>query len=103
MCRFLRAHTRQFHLQKSGANIIYSAANECGNVNVAQTLAAATPITAAADGTFSTTITNFNAGQDGSRQVTAQIDPTGTGKSFVAGTVTQNGDLVRALYSRTVA
>lgn len=38
----------------------------------------------------------FNhSGKDGSRQVTALVDPTGTGKSFVAATVKTNGDLVR--------
>lgn len=38
-----------------------SAAKPCGNINVAQTLDASTPITANADGTFVATITNFNA------------------------------------------
>ena len=31
-------------------------------------------------------------GVDGSRQVTALVDPTGTGKSFQSATVTKNGD-----------
>ncbi|CDO70973.1 hypothetical protein BN946_scf184830.g5 [Trametes cinnabarina] len=69
-----------------------STAKPCGNTNIAQTIDSSTAITAAANGTFAATITNFNAGVDGSRQVTAQIDPTGTGKSFTAATVLQNGD-----------
>ncbi|CAL1699684.1 unnamed protein product [Somion occarium] len=66
----------------------------CGaGVNVAKTLASSTPIVAAADGTFTTTVTNFNAGTDGSRQVTAAVDTTAIGKTFAAAaTVTQNGD-----------
>jgi hypothetical protein len=65
----------------------------CGNVNIAQTIGTTTPIVAAADGIFTATVTNFNAGQDGSRQVTAEVDATGVGKSFVAAKVTKNGDL----------
>lgn len=90
-----------------------STAQPCGNVNIAQTIGSTTPIVANADGSFTATITNFNAyvygyticlksvklnvtcsGQDGSRQVTAQVDDTATGKSFVAAQVTKNGDLV---------
>jgi len=70
-----------------------STAKPCGTVNIQQTLGTTTPVTANAQGLFSTTITNFNAGVDGSRQVTASVDPTGTGKSFVAATVTKNGVL----------
>ncbi|EIN08521.1 hypothetical protein PUNSTDRAFT_103395 [Punctularia strigosozonata HHB-11173 SS5] len=65
----------------------------CGNVDIASTLDTSTPVQAAADGTFTATISNFNAGQDGSRQVTAQVDATGAGNSFKAATVSQNGDL----------
>ncbi|KAJ3544542.1 hypothetical protein NM688_g5728 [Phlebia brevispora] len=67
----------------------------CGNVNIAQAIGTTTPINAAADGTFTTNVTNFNGGQDGSRQVTAKVDAsaTGTGTSFVPATVTKNGDL----------
>ncbi|KAH9852285.1 hypothetical protein C2E23DRAFT_868767 [Lenzites betulinus] len=69
-----------------------STAKPCGSINVAQNLDASTAITAKADGTFVATITNFNGGVDGSRQVTAKVDATGTGKSFAAATVVQNGD-----------
>ncbi|KAI0828692.1 hypothetical protein BC628DRAFT_1316484 [Trametes gibbosa] len=69
-----------------------STAKPCGNINVAQNLDASTAIAAKADGTFVATVTNFNGGVDGSRQVTAKVDPTGTGKSFTAATVVQNGD-----------
>ncbi|CAL1699713.1 unnamed protein product [Somion occarium] len=65
----------------------------CGaGVDIAQTLAASTPIVAAADGSFTATVTNFNSGADGSRQVTAAVDPTATGQTFQAATVTTNGD-----------
>ncbi|TFK49318.1 hypothetical protein OE88DRAFT_410235 [Heliocybe sulcata] len=63
----------------------------CGNVNVASTINTSTAITMTGN-TFTATVTNFNAGQDGSRQVTAKVDATGAGKSFVAATVTKNGD-----------
>ncbi|KAL1948978.1 hypothetical protein VTO73DRAFT_10784 [Trametes versicolor] len=69
-----------------------STAKPCGSINVAQNLDASTPIVAKADGTFVATITNFNAGTDGSRQVTAKVDGTGVGKTFTAATVTKNGD-----------
>ncbi|KAH9899177.1 hypothetical protein C8Q73DRAFT_743232 [Cubamyces lactineus] len=69
-----------------------SQAKPCGTIDIAQNIDSSTAITAAANGTFAATITNFNAGVDGSRQVTAQIDPTGTGNSFTAATVLQNGD-----------
>lgn len=65
---------------------------ECGSANIATDLNTVTPIVAKADGSFAATITNFNAGTDGSRQVTALVDPSGTGKSFTAATVTTNGD-----------
>lgn len=69
-----------------------SAAAPCGaGVNIASLISTsqAVPVT---NGAIDATITNFNAGVDGSRQVTAQIDPTGTGNSFQAATVTTNGD-----------
>jgi len=69
-----------------------SAAAPCGaGVDIASLVSSsqAVPVT---NGAIDATITNFNAGTDGSRQVTAQIDPTGTGKSFQAATVTTNGD-----------
>ncbi|KAI0714452.1 hypothetical protein C8T65DRAFT_738700 [Cerioporus squamosus] len=68
-----------------------STAKPCGNINVAQTIDSSTAVTAATNGSFAATITNFNAGTDGSTQVTAQVDATGTGKSFVNAEVLQNG------------
>jgi len=68
-----------------------SANAACGKTNVASTIDTSTPVVAAADGTFTVTATNFNAGRDGSRQVTMTVDAAGTGKNFVAGTVSQNG------------
>ncbi|KAI0701395.1 hypothetical protein BC835DRAFT_246534 [Cytidiella melzeri] len=65
----------------------------CGNTNINNTLTSSTPIIAKSDGTFMANVTNFNGGQDGSRQVTAAVDTTATGKNFTTATVTQNGDL----------
>ncbi|KAI0366962.1 hypothetical protein BV20DRAFT_608802 [Pilatotrama ljubarskyi] len=65
---------------------------QCGKVNVAQTIDSSQAIQAAGNGTFAASILNFNAGVDGSRQVTALVDVTGTGKSFVSADVLQNGD-----------
>jgi hypothetical protein len=38
-----------------------SSASECGNVNIANNIDTSTPVQAAADGTFTATVTNFNA------------------------------------------
>jgi hypothetical protein len=73
-----------------------STAKGCGNVNVAQTINTSTPVVAAADGSFTVTVTNFNGGRDGSRQVTMTVDATGAGTKFVAGTVTKNGQAAPA-------
>jgi len=73
-----------------------NAANPCGaGVNIAATLDSSTAV-AATGGALSFTATNFNGGADGSRKVTAKVDATGTGKSFVAMTVTTNGDAAPA-------
>jgi hypothetical protein len=40
---------------------------------------------------FTVTVTNFNAGRDGSTQFTAQVDATGKGTAFKAATVSKNG------------
>ncbi|KIP07287.1 hypothetical protein PHLGIDRAFT_127728 [Phlebiopsis gigantea 11061_1 CR5-6] len=67
----------------------------CGNVNITQELPLSAAIPVFANGTFFANITNFNGGKDGSRQVTAILDPTATGSNFTVNvTVTQNGDLV---------
>ncbi|KAA1472433.1 hypothetical protein DENSPDRAFT_859448 [Dentipellis sp. KUC8613] len=73
-----------------------NANDECGGVNIAQTLATTTPIVANGN-SFTATITNFNGGKDGSREIKSlQVDASGTGKSFVKGTVTTNGDAAPA-------
>jgi len=69
-----------------------STATPCGKTNVAANIDTSTPVAAAADGTFTVTATNFNGGRDGSRQVSLTVDAAGTGKNFVAGQVTTNGD-----------
>jgi len=66
---------------------------ECGTTNIAQTIDSSTAVPLDATNSFAATAVNFNAGQDGSTQVTALVDPTGTGNSFVAATVTKNGIL----------
>lgn len=65
---------------------------ECGNVNIANTINTSGSVPLSSTGTFNANITNFNSGVDGSRQVTALVDPTGTGKSFQSANVTKNGD-----------
>ncbi|KAF5310567.1 hypothetical protein D9619_008197 [Psilocybe cf. subviscida] len=69
-----------------------SSANPCGNVNIANTINTSTAVAANSAGQFTTTITNFNGGADGSRKVTAKVDATGKGTKFVAAAVTTNGD-----------
>ncbi|KAI0319507.1 hypothetical protein OF83DRAFT_1082211 [Amylostereum chailletii] len=67
--------------------------NACGKTDIASNIDTSTPIAANADGTFNATITNFNRFLDGSRQIkTVQIDPTGTGESFVKGQMLENGE-----------
>jgi hypothetical protein len=68
-----------------------STAKPCGNVNIA--IDSAQTVAANAQGVFTVTAQNFNGGKDGSRQFTMQVDAAGTGKNFVAGQVTKNGDL----------
>jgi len=65
----------------------------CGrNVDIASLMSTseAVPVT---NGQIAVTVTNFNPTIDGSRKVSAQIDPTGTGNSFQEATVTTNGEL----------
>ncbi|KAJ3522772.1 hypothetical protein NM688_g8826 [Phlebia brevispora] len=66
----------------------------CGGVNITAALPSSITIPLQAGGIFSANITNFNGGQDGSRQVTAAVDRTATGANFTSATVKQNGDLV---------
>ncbi|TBU44191.1 hypothetical protein BD309DRAFT_1018731 [Dichomitus squalens] len=68
-----------------------STAKPCGNAALTG-IDTSTAVTAAANGSFAATITNFNAGVDGSRQETATINADGTGKNFVNAEVLQNGD-----------
>jgi len=68
-----------------------STAKPCGNINIAQTLDTSTAVPAAADGSFTVTVTNFNAGQDGSTQVTGSVDATAVGKTFSPITISKNG------------
>ncbi|KAI0634384.1 hypothetical protein C8Q77DRAFT_1055906 [Trametes polyzona] len=72
-----------------------SAAAECGKIDIASNFDTSTAVPVASDGTFTVTITDFNGGVDGSRQIaTAIADPTGTGASFpVTINILTNGDL----------
>jgi len=70
-----------------------STSSPCGNTDIASNINNSTAVALDSTNSFSTSIVNFNGGQDGSTQVTAQVDPTGTGKSFTSATVTQNGQL----------
>jgi len=65
----------------------------CGSTNVAQNLDTSAAVALSSSNTFQVTAFNFNGGQDGSTQVTAEVDPTATGKSFTSATVTKNGQL----------
>ncbi|KAJ7655672.1 hypothetical protein DFH06DRAFT_1329112 [Mycena polygramma] len=69
-----------------------STGSPCGSVNIASTLDTSTAIAAAADGTVTFQVQNFNAGADGSTSVAVQVDATGAGKKFVAATVKTNGN-----------
>jgi len=64
----------------------------CGAVNIASTLDTSTAVPAGANGTVKVTVINFNGGKDGSRQVTAQVDPSGRGTKFVKMSILVNGD-----------
>ncbi|KAJ7798204.1 hypothetical protein B0H14DRAFT_42979 [Mycena olivaceomarginata] len=69
-----------------------STAKPCGNIDPATTLDTSTATPVAADGSVTLDVTNFNAGADGSTSVAVSVDATGKGTSFVAGTVTTNGN-----------
>ncbi|KAH9483576.1 hypothetical protein JR316_0003046 [Psilocybe cubensis] len=69
--------------------------NPCGaGVNIASEFDSSTAAPADASGSFNGVVFNFNRLLDGSRQVSAAVDPTGTGSSFTPMTVTTNGDKV---------
>ncbi|KIM47124.1 hypothetical protein M413DRAFT_440651 [Hebeloma cylindrosporum] len=74
-----------------------NAKSPCGaGVNIANTIDTSTAVAANAAGSFKATAINFNGGRDGSRKVTAKVDATGKGTTFVAMTVTTNGDAAPA-------
>jgi len=69
-----------------------STAAPCGaGVNIAQELGTSQAVTANGD-SFTVQAINFNAGADGSREVSGSVDATGTGTNFVPITITKNGD-----------
>jgi len=69
-----------------------SAASPCGTVDVATALKTSTAV-AANNGAFTVNVQNFNAGKDGSTEITSSsVDTTATGKSFAGQvTITTNG------------
>jgi len=69
-----------------------STAKPCGNTALTA-IDTSTPVNAAADGSITMNITNFNPGKDGSRNIKTVKINTGNGTSFKAeGAVTKNGD-----------
>lgn len=70
-----------------------SNAKPCAKADVSA-IDSTTPITAAADGTFTVTAQNFNAGRDGALAVaSAKVDTAGTGENFAGtATIVTNGD-----------
>ncbi|KAK7438905.1 hypothetical protein VKT23_017832 [Stygiomarasmius scandens] len=78
---------------RSDVQVLGRKGASCGDMNVASNIDTSTPVAAAPDGTFTVTATNFNRRRDGSRELTATADSTGTGSSFNAPvTIAQNGD-----------
>ncbi|KAF8507606.1 hypothetical protein JB92DRAFT_2734891 [Gautieria morchelliformis] len=69
-----------------------STAQPCGKINPATTIDTSQAATADAQGNVALTATNFNAGADGSRKVTAQVSADGTGNNLTPATVSTNGD-----------
>ncbi|KAJ7600801.1 hypothetical protein C8J56DRAFT_724160, partial [Mycena floridula] len=68
-----------------------STAAPCGKINVASTIDTSTPVVADASGNFAVTVTDFNAGADGSTSVSATVDPTGAGTFSGKVTIVKNG------------
>jgi len=67
--------------------------NPCGNIgDIASQITTSTPVIADANGEFQADVTSFNGGKDGSRDVTAKVDPTGQGKNFQTIQVITNGN-----------
>lgn len=69
-----------------------SAAKPCGNVDIASNIGTSTAAQADGNGIFNATMISFNGGKDGSRQVTAKVDPTGTGTKFQEVKILKNGN-----------
>jgi hypothetical protein len=69
-----------------------SSKNPCGNIDIASQISTSTPVIADANGEFQANVTSFNGGKDGSREVTAKVDPTGQGKNFQTIQVITNGN-----------
>lgn len=68
-------------------------ASPCGGkvTNIPAALDSATAVPADEKGSFTVTGQNFNNGVDGSLHFKAQVDATGTGKTFVPMTISKNG------------
>ncbi|KAJ7191126.1 hypothetical protein GGX14DRAFT_326108, partial [Mycena pura] len=63
-------------------------------IDIASNLDSSTALPAAADGSVTMNVENFNAGADGSTSVSVSVDATGKGTSFTAATVQTNGNPV---------
>jgi len=67
--------------------------NPCGNIgDIASQISTSTPVVADGNGEFQANVTSFNGGKDGSRTVSAKVDPTGQGKNFQDIQVITNGN-----------
>ncbi|KAJ7191114.1 hypothetical protein GGX14DRAFT_381459 [Mycena pura] len=69
-----------------------STAKPCGTIDIASNLDSSTALPAAADGSVTMNVENFNAGADGSTSVSVSVDATGKGTAFTAATVQTNGN-----------
>ncbi|KAG9115474.1 hypothetical protein FRC07_007533 [Ceratobasidium sp. 392] len=76
-----------------------STANPCGKTAISKM--GSSQSIAMSGTTFTAKATNFNAKKDGSMLFSAQVDPTGTGKSFKAVTITKNGPAAPAEVGET--
>jgi len=74
----------------------------CGTIDVAKNIDTSTAVPINADNTINVIGHSFAAGADGSTAVTATVDTTGTGNSFLAPLqIQQNGNAIQAIAGST--
>ncbi|KAI0274097.1 hypothetical protein BGY98DRAFT_936102 [Russula aff. rugulosa BPL654] len=70
-----------------------SSSAPCGDVNISQNIDSSTPVPLDSSMQFNVQVTSFGTGTGNSRSImTAKVDPTATGASFVECQVVANGD-----------